>query len=187
MTQSAALLLAALYTNALHTYYSACRQLPFCTTSAMLGPFKACCNVALLLETTIHIAEDHMHLQVSTSLIDHLFGFFTTTCCLSACCGCASPRACEEARLLLLPIKECRIQKPADTGAVRDTRIVQRELCSETSVGLSAWKLHWFTKQALHMPLQHNRQGTAQGSLLLHVPSLYVQNVFTLLSLLQAV
>ena len=96
-------------------------SLPFCTAGAMLGPFNASCDVAPLLETAIHIAEDHMHLQVSTSLIDHLFGSFTTTCCLSACCGFASPRACEEARLLLLPIKECRIQKPADAGAVRDT------------------------------------------------------------------
>lgn len=119
MTQSAALLLAALYTNALHTYYSACRQLPFCTTSAMLGPFKACCNVALLLETTIHIAEDHMHLQVSTSLIDHLFGFFTTTCCLSACCGCASPRACEEARLLLAGSKNLQILVLCGTYCLR--------------------------------------------------------------------
>ena len=168
-----------------------------------------------------------MHLQVSTSLIDHLFGSSTTSCCLSACCGYPSPRACEEARLLLLLIKECRIQNPADAGTVRDTlpdmldrwahgtegnetcdkcgkwvklpscqcgcvssmtvsRIVQRELCSETSVGLSAWKLHWFTKQALHMLLQHKRQNTAKGSLLLHVPSANVQNVFTLLSLLQA-
>ena len=62
-----------------------------------------------------------MHVQVSTPVIDHLFGFFTTSFCLSACCGCASPRTCEEGLILQLPVKECKIQKAADAGAVRDT------------------------------------------------------------------
>jgi hypothetical protein len=58
--------------------------------------------------------------------------------------------------------------------------------CSERQCKCLDSGLHWFTKQALHMLLQHKIQVTAKGSLLLHVPSLYVQNVFTL-SLLQAV
>ena len=62
-----------------------------------------------------------MHVQVSTPLTDHLFGFLTTSVCLSACCGRAAPRTCEENLILQLPIKECKIKKSADAGAVRDT------------------------------------------------------------------
>jgi len=62
-----------------------------------------------------------VHVQVSTPLIDHLYGSINTSSCLSACCGCASSRPCEEALLFQLPIKVCNIKKPADAGAVRDT------------------------------------------------------------------
>ena len=51
------------------------------------------------------------------------------------------------------------------------------------SLGLG---LHWCIKQAVHMLLQHNRQSTGRGSWLLHVSSLYMQNMFILLSLWQA-
>ncbi len=51
------------------------------------------------------------------------------------------------------------------------------------SLGLG---LHWCIKQAVHMLLQHKRQSTGRGSWLLHVPSLHRQDMFTLLSLLQA-
>ena len=46
--------------------------------------------------------------------------------------------------------------------------------------------LHWYSNKQLHMPLHHNRQSTARGSWLLHVLSLYRQDMYTLLSLLQA-
>ena len=62
-----------------------------------------------------------MHVQVSTPLIDHLYGSLSTTSCLSACCGHTSPKPCEEALLFQLPIKLCNIKKPADAVAMRDT------------------------------------------------------------------
>ncbi|KAL0031968.1 hypothetical protein WJX79_009426 [Trebouxia sp. C0005] len=59
--------------------------------------------------------------EVSTPLIDHLYGSLTTSVCLSTCCGCASSRHYEEGLLFHLPIKLCKTKEPADAGAVRDT------------------------------------------------------------------
>ncbi len=59
--------------------------------------------------------------QVTTTLIDHLYGSVVSTTCTSLCCGTASPTCLEDKVTLQLAMKECK--STVDPGKFKDTAL----------------------------------------------------------------